>query len=54
MVALHLLGELLVGGVIFISGYCHFMYYWNKADFSWRRVGVVSWRRRTGVEGARE
>ena len=34
--------ELLVGGLVFISGYTHFTHYWNHADFSWKRLGTVS------------
>ena len=37
-----LVGELLVGGLVFISGFTHFTHCWKHADFSWRRLGTVS------------
>ena len=37
-----LVGELLVGGLVFVSGFTHFTHCWKHADFSWRRLGTVS------------
>ena len=37
-----LVGELLVGGLVFISGFTHFTHCWKHADFSWGRLGTVS------------
>ncbi|CAI8003903.1 N-acetylneuraminate 9-O-acetyltransferase [Geodia barretti] len=43
-VAGRLFGELLVGGLVFISGYTYFSHYWKHSQFNWRRIGYVSWR----------
>lgn len=37
-----LFGDLMVGGLVFISGYTHFTYYWKCADFTWKRLATVS------------
>lgn len=42
MVAGRLFGELLVGGLVFISGYTHFTHYWMHADFTRKRLATVS------------
>ena len=41
-VAGRLFGDLLLGGLLFVSGYTHFTHYWIHADFSWKRLATVS------------
>ncbi|CAI8003901.1 hypothetical protein GBAR_LOCUS3797 [Geodia barretti] len=43
-VAGRLFGELLVGGLVFISGYTYFSHYWKHSQFNWRRIGYVLFR----------
>jgi hypothetical protein len=44
VVAGRLFGELLVGGLVFISGYTYFSHYWKHSQFNWRRIGYVLFR----------
>jgi hypothetical protein len=43
-VAGRLFGDLLLGGLLFVSGYTHFTHYWIHADFSWKRLATVVFR----------
>ena len=36
-----LFGDLMIGGLVFISGYTHFIYYWKHGDFTWKRLATV-------------
>lgn len=42
MVSVHLVSRLLVGGILFLSGYTHCTYFWLSGSVSLRRVLYVS------------
>lgn len=41
-IAGRLFGDLMIGGLVFISGYTHFIYHWKHGNFTWKRLATVS------------
>ena len=42
LLVVHVMNELVVGAFLFLTGYTHFLHYWNSGTFNWKRVLKVS------------